>query len=219
MMALIVSKKLELMRCVIIRGMKNPKLLFWGSFLGAIALVIALILFFSFQNANRMKKLEAVFGNWVTVEGKTSPFTARLPGEPEYIERDLPISDSGQASQTEQVIKQEIYSGGTENMFYSIAASFYPWEVTGNEEENLRVALGGITQAVPDMKLVSANYKMPFSGKNYLEFETYNNARDTHWKGRMFITSRSLYHIYAEYKSTAYNDDEYFYFVNSFSAQ
>lgn len=189
--------------------MRNPRLLFWGSFVGSILIVLAIVVFFSLQNSSRMSELSEVYADWSLVLGKVSPFEARLPKAPEYASEDLPIPG------TEQKIRQEMYVSGSDDASYFVTATLYPEEVTGDEEENLTAALDGMMEAIPGAQVLSSHYTVPFSGSNYLEFESRNPANDTHYKGRLYLADRSLYQVYLSYPTASYNDDEYTYFVNS----
>lgn len=193
--------------------MKNPKLLYWGSFFGAIAVVLIIAGVLYLKGENRMAELDKLYTSWKTVEGKIVGFQARFPGESEYAAQDLPIADSGEA------VKQEIYVGGDENMSFFVSATLYPAEVTGKEEENLRQALGGVVKAIPSGEIISSKYEVPFSGSNYLEYKIHSAANNTSYKGRMFLSSRALYQVYTSYQEVAYDDDKYTYFTNSFQTK
>lgn len=191
--------------------MKNPKLLILVSFFGAIAVVLIIAGALYWKDANRIAKLGQTYADWKTVEGQISRFQAKLPGNPEYASKDLPIPDS------EQVMKQELYVSGDDITSYYISATLYPAEVMGDEEENLRQALDGIVKAVPDGLEVFANYKVPFRGANFLEYKIYSPPTNTAYQGRLFLTSNTLYQVYISYTEENYNDDVYTYFENSFS--
>ncbi|QQG45169.1 MAG: hypothetical protein HYW89_04190 [Candidatus Sungiibacteriota bacterium] len=191
--------------------MKNQKLIIWGSFFGGIAVALIIAGVFYLKDANMMAKLGEVYADWQTVTGQISALTARLPGELEYITQDLPIPDSV------QVMRQEVYVGSDGVMSYFVSATLYPSEVTGDEEENLRQALGGIVKAVPDGVEVFSNYKAPFSGANFLEYKIYAPPTNNAYQGRLFLTSNVLYQVYTSYAEENYNDDAYTYFTNSFS--
>lgn len=193
--------------------MKNQKMLFWGSFLGAIIVVLIIAGVFYLKDANRMAKLEKIYTNWKTVEGKITNFQARFPDEPEYAAQDLPIADS------DQKLQQEMYVGGDNDISYFVSATLYPAKVTGNEEENLKQALEGMVGVIPDGEIVSSSYKVPFAGANYLEYKIHSAQNDISYKGRMFLSSDSLHQIYISYKEIAYDDDKYTYFVNSFKVK
>lgn len=191
--------------------MKNLRLVFWISFGGAILAVLAVVGFYYLKDARKMSELREFYGNWRPAQGKINAFQALFPKEPEYASQDLPIPES------DKVIKQEIYVGGSDNMSFFLAASLYPEDITGGEEENLRSALEGMIGAMPDAKLISSRYVVPFSGKNYLEFEILSAGNEVRFKGREYVYGPSLYQVYASYPESAYSDNEYFYFVNSFS--
>lgn len=186
------------------------KKFFWVSFLGGIAIAAAIAGVLYLKDANRMSKLEKAYAGWVIAEGKVTSFQARFPKEPEYAAQDLPIPNSGEK------LQQEIYVGGDDELSYFVSATLYPAEVAGDEEKNLRGALDGMVRAIPGGEIVSSRYEVPFSGANYLEYKLHSTQNNTSYKGRMFLSSRSLYQTYVLYKELAYNDDKYTYFVNSF---
>lgn len=193
--------------------MQNSRLLFWGSFGGAIVVVVIIVGFLFLKDSNRMADLEKKYPDWKTVEGGINSFEARIPGEPEYASQELPIADS------DQKIQQEIYVSGDENMSYFLSATLYPEEITGDEEENLRQALDGIVQAVSGGEVVFSSYKVPLSGANYLEYKITSADRSTSYKGRILLSSSSLYQVYVSYAESAYDDDKYTYFTNSFQVK
>ena len=55
-------------------NMRNSKLLFWGSFAGALVVVALIVIALNVFQENRMAKLEKMFSNWVSVEGNISSF-------------------------------------------------------------------------------------------------------------------------------------------------
>lgn len=186
------------------------KKIFWFSFLGGIVIAIAIAGILYFKDANRMSKLEKMYGGWVIAEGKVAKFQARFPKEPEYAAQDLPIPNSGNK------LKQEIYAGGDDEISYFVSATLYPAEIPGNEEKNLRQALDGMARAVPGGEIVSSGYHAPFSGANYLEYKIHSVQNNTSYKGRMVLSAKALYQAYISYQELAYNDDAYTYFANSF---
>ena len=187
----------------------NQKKLFYGGFIGTLAIVVIILGVFYFKGENRMAELGKVYSSWVDATGTISGFHARFPKEPEYATQDLPIEDSG------EVIKQELFVGGSEQMSFFISSSRYPSDVDSSEE-NMRQALAGMVDAIPDGEIISSRYTVPFSGANYLEYKIHRTENNISYKGRIFLSSRALYQIYASYQELAYNDDEYTYFVNSF---
>ena len=201
---------LKYMRTFTSDYMKNPRLLFWGSFIGAIVIVVAVVALYSLQDSKRVSGLSEFYAHWPAVEGKVNAFEARFPAEPEYASENLPIPDS------QQKIQQEIFVAGSKDMSYFVATSLYPEELTGDEEESLKTALNGMMQTIPGTQMLSSQYIVPFSGNNYLEFEFLNPDADTHFKGRVYLVGKSLYQIYTSYPKASYNDNEYTYFVNSF---
>ena len=176
-----------------------------------IAIVIAGALYF--KDAQRMNKLEKIYAEWVTVEGKITSFQARFPKEPEYAAQDLPIPD------TDQMMKQEIYVSGDDAMSYFVSTTLYPSELSGGEEENLKKAFDGMVQAVPGGEIIFSRFEVPFSGSNYLEYKIHSPTNNTSYKGRMFLSTKGLYQVYVSYQESAYNDDAYTYFVNSFQVK
>ena len=194
---------------------KNPKLLFLGSFVGAIAVIIVVVAVMHARDQNRIANLAKLFTDWQTVAGKISRFEARMPGQPEYASQDLPLADPG------QTMRQEMYVGGDTHMSYFVSATQYPSEVTGDEEQNLRASLGGMVNAISGGKIISSSYHVPFSGANYLEFEAYGtgNGNSASYKGRILLDAQSLYEAYVTYPKDSYSDAAYTYFVNSFSPQ
>lgn len=194
-------------------NMKKTRILFWGSFLGGIALVGLIVLILSISQGNRMEKLEKMFPNWVSAEGTIASFQAKFPQEPEYASQEIPFTDS------EGSIQQEIFVSGSENMSYFVSSAVYPVPLEGEEEALLRQSLGGMVQTFTEGEVISSNYVVPLSGPNYLEFEIHNIADDVFVRGRLFTASQALYQVYATYSKPAYNDDEYTYFVNSFAIQ
>ncbi|MDP3710843.1 MAG: hypothetical protein Q8R29_03960 [bacterium] len=189
--------------------MKNQKLLIWGSFFGAIAVVLIIMSVLYWKDANRIAKLEKIYADWKIVEGKITNFQASFPGKPEYATQDLPISDSG------QTMRQEIYVGEDGGTSYFVSATSYPAEVTGKEEENLQQALDGIVKAIPGGEIVFSNYKVPFLGANYLEYKIHSAENTISYKGRILFSLNSLYQVYVSYKEVDYDDDAYTYFANS----
>lgn len=190
--------------------MKNPKLLFWGSFLGAIAIVLIIAGIFYFKDKSGMAELEKVYADWKTVEGQITKFQARFPGEPEYTAQDSPIPD------LDQKIQQEVFVGEDDEMSYFISAVLYPSEILGNEEENLRQALDGVVKVIPEGEIIASEFKVPFLGKNYLEYKIHSSEDNIFYEGRMFLTSNSLYQVYVSYPETTFNNDKFTYFANSF---
>lgn len=190
--------------------MKNQKVLYLGSFFGAIAVVLIIAGVLYLKDANKMAKLGKTYADWKIVEGQTNPFQARFPGDPEYASQELPIPDS------DQIMKQEIFVSGDDTMSYFISATLYPAEVTGDEEENLRTALEGVAGAIPEGEVVTAEFKVPFLGGNYLEYKIHSLENNTSYQGRMFLSTNSLYQVYVSYPEIGYNDDKYTYFAKSF---
>lgn len=193
--------------------MKNQKILVLISFFGAIgvALIVAGVLYL--KDVNRMAKLEKLYTDWILVKGEITSFKVRFPGGPEYAAQDLPIPNS------DQIVKQEIYVSGDDDISYFVSATLYPAEVTGDEEENLRKALDGVVKAIPGGEIVIVEFKVPFSGRNYLEYKLHSLENNISYQGRMFLTADSLYQAYVSFPDIGYNDDKYTYFVNSFEIQ
>lgn len=190
------------------------KKLFWGGFAGAIVVVIAIIVFVSLRSDSRMRELGEFYANWPVAQGKINNFTARFPQEPEYQSQELPIPDSDQS------LKQEIFVGNSDRMSFFIAGTLYPSALTGDAETNLRTALDGMTNAIPDVQVVSSKFVVPFNQPHdYLEFEIKNSRNNTQYKGRIFAVDSALYQVYVTYPEAAYDDNEYTYFVNSFTIQ
>ena len=193
--------------------MRNSKLLFWGSFAGALVVVALIVIALNVFQENRMAKLEKMFSNWVSVEGNIAPFEAKFPQEPEYASQEIPIPDS------EGVIQQEIFVAGSEDMSFFVSPAVYPVALEGEEEALLRQSLQGMVQTFSQGEILSSKYAVSLSGSNYLEFEIRNIEDDTYVKGRLFISSQALYQAYATYGASSYNDNEYTYFVNSLVIQ
>lgn len=191
----------------------NNKKLFWGGFFGAIALFVIVVAFIQIRNQNRMKNLAEFFSDWSTVSGKITQFEARMPGEPEYASQDLPLEGSDKA------LQQEIYVSGEKAMSYFISATHYPFDVEGEEEQNLRLSLDGVIKAMEGGELVSAVYKVPFRGANYLEFEAKSSQNSTLYKGRIYLVDRSLYQVYVSAPQDGYNDAAYTFFTYSFISE
>jgi len=190
---------------------KHPKKFILISFSAGIALALIIAGIIYLKDANKMSKLKEIYADWQTVTGQVNAFTARLPGEPEYAEQNLPLPDSN------QFLRQEIYVGSDGVMAYFVSATLYPSEISGDEEENLREAIAGSIQAIPDGLEVFANYKVPFRGANFLEYKIHSSSSNISYQGRAFLTDNILYQIYVSFAEEDYNDDAYTYFANSFS--
>ncbi|OGZ08781.1 MAG: hypothetical protein A3D65_03210 [Candidatus Lloydbacteria bacterium RIFCSPHIGHO2_02_FULL_50_13] len=191
--------------------LEHTKAFFLISFFSGIAVVLIIVGVFYLKDANKMAQLGEVYADWQVVTGQISAFTARLPGETEYATQDFPLQDS------EQVMRQEMYVGSDSVLSYFVSATLYPSEISGDEEGNLREAIKGSVQAVPDGLEVFANYKVPFRGANFLEYKIYSPPTNTAYQGRAFLVGNTLYQIYASFEEEDYNDDAYTYFANSFS--
>ncbi len=194
-------------------NIKNPRLLFLGGFLGALAIIAIVVIALNVAQGNRMAKLEKMFAHWVPVQGNIAPFAAKFPQQPEYATQEIPIADS------EQVVRQEIFVGGSDSMSFFASSAVYPADLEGGEEDLLSQSLNGMVQTFTEGKIISSEYVVPFSGPNYLEFELHNVSDDVYVKGRLYAAPRALYQIYATYEQPSYNDDEYTYLVSSFSLE
>jgi len=193
--------------------MKNPKLLMWGGFFGAIIVVLIIVWVVYLKDENKMAELGKTYASWTVAEGKLTQFQARFPKEPEYASQDLPIPDS------DQVMRQEIYVGGDDDMSYFVSATLYPAEISGDEEANLRQALDGMAKSIPEGEIISSSYTVPVSGANYLEYKIHSNANNLSFKGRLFLSARSLYQVYVSFPEAAYSEDKYTFFANSFEVK
>jgi len=178
----------------------NKKLIYGGIIVGLL-LAGAIVFIVNSQQTRQLNALEDKFPGWTQISGKLMSFRARFPNEPTYATQDLPVPDS------EVILKQELYTTEDNGSVYTISAMVYPSDIQGDEAENLRTALNGMVQAARGATLVSQEMHSTPTGKNYLEFTI--KKEDHFFKGRLFVSTRTLVQAFVEYSEQSFDNDAY----------
>lgn len=152
-----------------------------------------------------------LFAAWVEVAPENGLFSARLPSAPQESHNSFPVPDS-----TETVV-QDIYTVKDEQgNVYFISAAVYPVAFDpAKNEEALRGALDGMVGALPGGTLLSSQL-LDFKGQTSLDFVIQDANKILH-QGKLLIKGRILYQAFVSYEEGALEEEEYYYFLESFN--
>lgn len=194
---------------------KNPKFALWGSIIGTVVVVFAGIIVYQQMQKKEMAQLAARYSNWVEVSGTLKTYKALFPAYPETEVVDLPLPNS------DQTAKQEVFIADTEkDGSYSLSAIVYPVDVESSDKDklndDLKKALNGVTNVIPDAKLISSRIDVPLEGPRSVEFIIENPETKTYLKGRIMLVKDTIYQIWID-SSEKEPNEKYKYFINSFS--
>lgn len=188
----------------------NMNLLFMGSFIGAIVLVVIGIVVYGQMQNSRVKELSAKFSNWNKKTGIVVPFTAYFPGPTESKLETLELEDGSGSARQEMLSHTDEATGDQ----YVVNAMVYPVDVEPQDKEKkgeyLQALIDNVVQSI-EGEIVTKRIGDAYGQNTEASFVVYQSSSEVYYKGKFFVDGDTVYQVWVTDTSKEEDEtDEYF---------